>query len=52
MLAWFSTGPRCADAETPAASNHFDRGLPRVATEMALHVLAHNLLRELNIVGI
>jgi hypothetical protein len=26
--------------------------LPRVATEMALHVLAYNLTRVMNIVGI
>jgi hypothetical protein len=26
--------------------------LPRVATEMALHVLAHNLTRVTNIIGV
>jgi Transposase DDE domain len=28
------------------------KGLPKVATEMALHVLAYNLTRVMNIMGI
>ena len=36
-----------------AASTHFlMKTLPKVATEMALHVLAYNLTRVINIVGI
>ena len=34
-------------------STHFlMKTLPRVATEMALHVLAYNLTRAINILGI
>ena len=34
-------------------ANHFlKKRLPKVATEMALHVLAYNLTRVLNIVGV
>ena len=44
-------------AEHPSATRmgaaHFlMKTLPRVATEMALHVLAYNLTRVMNIVGI
>ena len=34
------------------ATHFLMRTLPRVATEMALHVLAYNLTRVMNIVGI
>jgi transposase len=34
------------------ATHFLLKRLPRVATEMALHVLAYNLTRVLNIVGI
>jgi len=34
------------------ATHFLMKRLPRVATEMALHVLAYNLTRVLNIVGI
>jgi transposase len=34
------------------ATNFLMKRLPRVATEMALHVLAYNLTRALNIAGI
>jgi transposase len=34
------------------ATHFLMRTLPKVATEMALHVLAYNLTREMNIVGI
>jgi hypothetical protein len=34
------------------ATHFLMKGLPRVATEMALHVLAYNLTRVLNILGI
>ena len=34
-------------------ATHFPmKRLPRVATEMALHVLAYNLTRVMNIVGV
>ena len=34
-------------------STHFlTRRLPKVATEMALHVLAYNLTRVMNIMGV
>ena len=36
-----------------SASNYFlMKRLPMVATEMALHVLAYNLTRVMNIVGV
>ena len=31
---------------------YFPETLPRVASEMALHVLAHNLTRVMNIMGV
>jgi transposase len=34
------------------ATHFLMRTLPKVATEMALHVLAYNLTRVMNIVGI
>ena len=34
------------------ATHFLMKTLPKVATEMALHVLAYNLTRVLNIVGI
>jgi transposase len=34
------------------ATHFLLKRLPRAATEMALHVLAYNLIRVLNIVGI
>ena len=34
------------------ATHFLMKGLPRVATEMALHVLAYNLTRVMNILGI
>jgi hypothetical protein len=34
------------------ATHFLMKTLPRVATEMALHVLAYNLTRAMNIVGI
>jgi transposase len=33
------------------ATHSFTKTMPRVSTEMALHVLAYNLTRVLNIVG-
>ena len=34
-------------------ATHFQmKTLPRVATEMALHVLAYNLTRAINIIGV
>jgi hypothetical protein len=35
-----------------AATHFLMKTLPKVATEMALHVLAYNLTRVMNIVGI
>ena len=37
---------------TIAAPHQFSKCLPQVATEMALHVLAYNLTRVMNIVGV
>ena len=34
------------------ATHFLMKTLPKVATEMALHVLAYNLTRALNIVGV
>jgi transposase len=34
------------------ATHFLTKTLPRVATEMALHVLAYNLTRVMNIIGI
>jgi transposase len=34
------------------ATHFLMKRLPRVATEMALHVLAYNITRVLNIIGI
>ena len=34
------------------ATHFLTKRLPKVATEMALHVLAYNLTRVLNIVGV
>jgi hypothetical protein len=34
------------------ATHFLMRRLPKVATEMALHVLAHNLTRVMNIIGV
>jgi transposase len=34
------------------ATHFLKKTLPKVATEMALHVLAYNLTRVMNIVGI
>ena len=34
------------------SQTHFLKRLPKVATEMALHVLAYNLTRVMNIMGI
>jgi len=34
------------------ATHFLMKTVPRVATEMALHVLAHNLTRVVNILGI
>jgi transposase len=34
------------------ATHFLMRRLPKVATEMALHVLAYNLTRVMNIVGV
>lgn len=34
------------------ATHFLMKRLPKVATEMALHVLAYNLTREMNIVGV
>jgi hypothetical protein len=34
------------------ATHFLMKGLPKVATEMALHVLAYNLTRVMNIMGI
>jgi transposase len=34
------------------ATHFLMKTLPRVATEMALHVLAYNLTRVMNIIGI
>jgi hypothetical protein len=40
-------------SEARMGATHFlMKTLPRVATEMALHVLAYNLTRVMNIVGI
>jgi hypothetical protein len=36
----------------PSGSHFWSTPLPKVATEMALHVLAYNLTRVLNIVGV
>ena len=57
------TRRRCACAETVehpfgtlkmrmGATHFLMKTLPKVATEMALHVLAYNLTRVMNIVGI
>jgi hypothetical protein len=54
---------RCASGETVehpfgtikarmGATHFLMKTLPRVATEMALHVLAYNLTRIMNIVGV
>jgi hypothetical protein len=40
------------DQGADGATHFLLKRLPRVATEMALHVLAYNLTRVLNIVGI
>ena len=37
---------------TIAAPHQFGKRLPQVATEMALHVLAYNLTRVMNIIGV
>ena len=37
---------------TIAAPHQFGKRLPQVATEMALHVLAYNLTRVINIFGV
>ena len=40
-------------AENEDGRNHFlMKRLPKVATEMALHVLAYNLTRAVNILGV
>ena len=36
----------------PPSTHFLMKRLPKVATEMALHVLAYNLTRVLNIVGV
>jgi hypothetical protein len=41
-----------APSLAPAAVLFLMKTLPKVATEMALHVLAYNLTRVMNIVGI
>jgi len=39
--------------EAPMGATHFlTKTLPRVAAEMALHVLAYNLTRVMNIMGV
>jgi hypothetical protein len=38
--------------EPPSPGEAVSKRLPKVATEMALHVLAYNLTRVLNIVGV
>ena len=41
------------DENPQAGATHFlMKRLPKVATEMALHVLAYNLTRVMNIVGV
>jgi transposase len=35
-----------------AVHHHLMKRLPKVATEMALHVLAYNITRVINIVGV
>ena len=51
---WLST--RCKRVRIPrkdrAATHFLLKTLPKVAAEMALHVLAHNLTRVINIIGI
>jgi hypothetical protein len=46
----------CGDVRDPSqtlgATHFLMKTLPKVATEMALHVLAYNLTRVMNIVGI
>jgi hypothetical protein len=37
---------------TPGAGRRGFKRLPKVATEMALHVLAYNITRVMNIMGI
>ena len=43
---------RWAGAEADHATHFLMKTLPKVATEMALHVLAYNLTRVMNIMGI
>src|SRR3979409_1113095 len=53
--AWWPRNRRASvwHAEDADGATHFlMKSLPKVATEMALHVLAYNLTRVMNIVGI
>ena len=54
MLGWisWSTTLRYASKARVGATHFLMKTLPRVASEMALHVLAYNLTRVMNIIGI
>ena len=53
VLAARQSSIRSAALKMRMGATHFlMRTLPKVATEMALHVLAYNLTRVMNIVGI
>jgi len=51
ILAWWSASDGLHHARM-GATHFLMKTLPRVATEMALHVLAYNLTRVMNIMGI
>ena len=43
----------CCDASVGLGATHFlMKRLPKVATEMSLHLLAYNLTRVMNIIGV
>jgi transposase len=44
--------PGSSDEASVGATRFLMKRLPKVATEMALHVLAYNLTRVMNIMGI
>ena len=44
--------PEKEPATRMGATHFLVKTLPRVATEMALHVLAYNLTRVMNIIGV
>jgi hypothetical protein len=46
-----TTSAALADKARMGATHFLMKTLPRVATEMALHVLAYNLTRVINIMG-